>query len=142
MNQLDESEFLLKENLSRLIMIEKLRLILRETAGGEILVDRDSSLVEAVFLKLLDEARKKKPDYKEIYRRWHSSRKAKRDRAQRNKIRRYYTRKGLVKKGDGKEIDHIVPMSKGGSSNTNNLRVVSRSENRRKGSKMPKRKKK
>ena len=87
----------------------------------------------------LSEKKKKKIDYKDAYKRWHSSKKAKRERAQRNKIRRHFEREGLVRPGDGKEIDHIVPMSAGGSSTRKNLRVVDRHTNRTKGSKVPKR---
>jgi len=98
------------------------------------------SLLEEVVNFLLDEAKKKKKiDYKDAYKRWHSSKKAKRERAQRNKIRRHFEREGLVRPGDGKEIDHIVPMSAGGSSTRKNLRVVDRHTNRTKGSKVPKR---
>ena len=38
-----------------------------------------------------------------------------------------------LKVGDGKEVDHKKPLSKGGSNKRKNLRVVSRSTNRRKG---------
>lgn len=37
---------------------------------------------------------------------------------------------GITKKGDGKDLDHKKPLSKGGSSNRANLRVVSASTNR------------
>jgi len=40
---------------------------------------------------------------------------------------------GLVKKGDGKHIDHIKPLSKGGTNGRKNLRVVSAKTNLRKG---------
>jgi 5-methylcytosine-specific restriction endonuclease McrA len=66
------------------------------------------------------------------YRKYHSSRKAKKQRAQRNKARRAAVRAGKVTKGDGKEIDHKRPLSKGGSNGPRNLRVVSRKVNRRK----------
>jgi 5-methylcytosine-specific restriction endonuclease McrA len=103
----------------------------------------DNLFLEEVVNRLLEEAKKKKKiDYKDAYKRWHSSKKAKRERAQRNKIRRQFEREGIVEKGDGKEIDHIVPKSKGGSDSRKNLRVVSRHVNRTKGSKMPKRRKK
>ena len=46
-----------------------------------------------------------------------------------------FEREGKVSKGDGKEIDHKKPLSKGGSNNKSNLRVVSRKTNRKKGSK-------
>ena len=86
--------------------------------------------------------KKKKPDYKKLYKKYHSSRKAKKERAMRNTARRRAKRKGLVKKGDGMEIDHIVPISKGGTNNPKNLRIVKRKTNRRKKDKMPKRRKK
>ena len=101
----------------------------------------DDLLYDVIVERLLQEKKKKKVDYKDAYKRWHSSKKAKRARAQRNKIRRQFEREGIVRKGDGKEIDHIVPKSKGGSDGPKNLRVVSRHTNRTKGSKMPKRKK-
>lgn len=47
----------------------------------------------------------------------------------RNKARREAISAGLVKKGDGKEIDHIKPLSKGGSNARSNLRAVSASAN-------------
>lgn len=51
-------------------------------------------------------------------------------RVDRNRARREALREGLVKKGDGKEIDHKVPLDKGGSDGKSNRRVVSASENR------------
>ena len=39
--------------------------------------------------------------------------------------------KGRVKKGY--EVDHIVPLSKGGSNSDSNVRVVKRETNRKKG---------
>lgn len=44
-------------------------------------------------------------------------------RVSRNKARRMLVREGLVKKGDGKHVDHKVPLSKGGSNKRSNLRV-------------------
>ena len=82
----------------------------------------------------------KKKDYKKIYKKYHSSRKAKTERNMRNQARRRAKRKGLVRKGDGMEIDHIRPISKGGSNKPKNLRVVKRSTNRRKGAKVRRRK--
>ena len=38
-----------------------------------------------------------------------------------------------MKVGDGKEVDHKKPLSKGGSNKPKNLRVVSRKTNRKKG---------
>lgn len=51
-------------------------------------------------------------------------------RVQNNAARREAIRKGLAKKGDGKDVDHKVPLSKGGSNSSSNLRVVPASQNR------------
>lgn len=70
-------------------------------------------------------------DYKREYERDHKKKKDKLDRAARNKARKD---KGL-KKGDGKEVDHKEPLSKGGSrTDKKNQRVVSRKKNRKKSS--------
>lgn len=66
------------------------------------------------------------------YRRFHASTKMKKQRAQRNRNRRILEREGRVRKGDGKEVDHKRPLSRGGTNGRKNLRVVSRSVNRRK----------
>ena len=63
---------------------------------------------------------------------YHASDKVKKDRAARNKARREAMAEGKVRKGDGKEINHKVPLSKGGSNAKSNREVVSRSENRKK----------
>lgn len=47
----------------------------------------------------------------------------------RNKARRQALAKGLVHKGDNKEVDHVKPLSKGGSNSPTNLRIVSASAN-------------
>ena len=73
----------------------------------------------------------KKRDYKKEYRDYHSKPEQKRNRAARNKARREM---GL-KVGDPREVDHIKPLIKGGSNSKSNLRVVSRTTNRRKGAK-------
>lgn len=72
-------------------------------------------------------------DYKAEYQRDHASPQAKKHRAARNKARREAEAAGTVQKGDGKEIDHKVPLSKGGSNAKSNRRVVTRAANRRKG---------
>mgnify|MGYP000967477085 CR=1 FL=1 len=74
----------------------------------------------------------KKPDHKKLYEKYHASPEAKKDRAARNRNRREFEAEGRVSKGDGKEIDHKVPLSKGGSNDRSNLRVVSRTTNRAK----------
>lgn len=52
------------------------------------------------------------------------------NRVARNKARREAIRKGLVSVGDGKDIDHITPLSKGGTNTTNNTRIVDAGDNR------------
>ena len=47
-----------------------------------------------------------KRNYKEEYRKFHSSKKAKKDWASRNKTRRLKIKEGKVKKGDGEDVDH------------------------------------
>ncbi len=74
---------------------------------------------------------KRKRNYKKEYRQYHSKPIQKKRRAARNKARRIM---GL-KKGDPREVDHIKPLSKGGSNKKSNLRVVSRRINRKKGNK-------
>ena len=50
-------------------------------------------------------------------------------REERNTARAIMQKAGLVHKGDGKEVDHIVPISKGGKTVRSNLRVISASTN-------------
>ena len=72
-----------------------------------------------------------KRDYKKEYREYHSKPEQKKNRAARNAARRAM---GL-KVGDPREVDHKKPLSKGGSNSKKNLRVVSRTTNRKKGAK-------
>ncbi len=50
--------------------------------------------------------------------------------AERHKLRREAVKEGIVKPGDGKDLDHKRPLSKGGSNTLSNARPVSPSENR------------
>ena len=69
-------------------------------------------------------------DYEREYSRFQSSKKAKKDRAARNKARRQALAEGRVHRGDGKEIDHRDSNPRNNSGN--NIRVVSRRTNRAK----------
>ena len=71
-----------------------------------------------------------KRDYKREVALYTSKPEVKKKRAEQNAARREMQRAGLVHKGDGKDVDHKVPLSKGGSTNKSNLRVVPASNNR------------
>lgn len=53
-----------------------------------------------------------------------------RKRVEQNKARRIMEKAGKVHKGDGKDVDHKTPLSKGGKTTRSNLRVVPKSNNR------------
>jgi len=67
-------------------------------------------------------------DYKKEYEEYHGKPSEIRKRALRNHARKM---KGL-KKGDGKEVDHKKPLSKGGGNSNSNLRVTTLKANRKK----------
>lgn len=52
------------------------------------------------------------------------------DREERHKARAMAVSEGKAHKGDGKDVDHKTPLSKGGKTVDSNLRVVSAAENR------------
>ena len=67
-------------------------------------------------------------NYKEEYKHFHSKPDQKKRRAGRNAARRKLLKEGVVKKGDGKDVDH-----KNGNPRDNrlkNLRVMNKSKNR------------
>lgn len=51
-------------------------------------------------------------------------------RAERNHARRAMEKVGAVRKGDGMDVDHTVPLVKGGSNDPSNWRVRSKHDNR------------
>ena len=79
---------------------------------------------------LMQEA--KKVDYKKVYKKYHSSTKAKKERAQRNAARRKIEKAG-IEIPDGYEVDHKNPISNGGSNDMSNLRIIPMLKNRRDG---------
>ena len=74
---------------------------------------------------------KKKRNYKKEYAAFHGKPKQKKLRAARNKARK----QAGLKVGDPREVDHIKPLSKGGSNTKKNTRIVSKKTNRKKGAK-------
>jgi len=71
-----------------------------------------------------------KRDYKTEYAKYHSKPEQRANRSERTIARNQANADGRTSKGDGKDLDHRVPLSKGGSSAKSNLRVVSKSANR------------
>jgi len=69
-------------------------------------------------------------NYRKEYDEYQGTEEQKKNRAKRNKARRELERDGRVSKGDGKDVDHVKPLSKGGSSAKSNLSVKSKSANR------------
>ncbi len=76
-----------------------------------------------------------KRDYRKEYDEYHASPEQKKRRAARNAARASAEKVGKVRKGDGKEVDHINAPRKG-PLNNNKVRIVSKKENR---SRQPKR---
>ena len=71
-----------------------------------------------------------KRDYKKEVAKYTSRPEVVKKRVEQNKARRLMMKAGKAKKGDGKDVDHKRPLSKGGGSSMSNLQVVSRSTNR------------
>ena len=70
-----------------------------------------------------------KRDYKREVAQYTSKPAVKKKRAAQNAARRVMEKAGKVHKGDGKAVDHITPLSKGGSGSRSNLRVVPERQN-------------
>ena len=54
----------------------------------------------------------------------------KKNRVKNNAARRQLMKEGKVRVGDGKDVDHKKPLSKGGGNSRSNLRAVPASKNR------------
>jgi len=79
---------------------------------------------------------RKNPDGTRDYsydKKYESSPKQRAARVERDLARRELAKEGKVSKGDGKDVDHIKPVSKGGTNKRTNLRAISASANRAKG---------
>jgi hypothetical protein len=71
-----------------------------------------------------------KRNYAQEYANYDGTEAVKKKRAQRNKARRMLEREGVVHKGDGMDVDHKKPLSKGGTTTRSNLKAVPASANR------------
>lgn len=71
-----------------------------------------------------------KRDYKREYEKYHGSAEQRANRSKRTVARNQANASGVTSKGDGKDLDHKKPLSKGGSNSRSNLRVVDKSTNR------------
>jgi len=69
-------------------------------------------------------------NYAKEYANYDGTPEVKKKRAQRNKARRILEREGVVHKGDGKDVDHKTPLSKGGATVRSNLKAVPATKNR------------
>ena len=69
-------------------------------------------------------------NYKQEYANYDGTEAVKKKRAQRNKARRMLEATGVVHKGDGKDVDHKKPLSKGGTTVMSNLKAKSAAANR------------
>jgi hypothetical protein len=69
-------------------------------------------------------------NYKQEYANYDGTDAVKKKRAQRNKARRMLEATGAVKKGDGKDVDHKKPLSKGGTTVMSNLKAKPAAANR------------
>jgi hypothetical protein len=69
-------------------------------------------------------------NYRHEYDAYQGTAEQRKNRAKRNAARRALEKTGKVKKGDGKDVDHVLPLSKGGGNLSSNLRVKSAHANR------------
>lgn len=69
-------------------------------------------------------------DYKKEYENYQGKPEQIANRAKRNAARAKMVKAGRASKGDGKDVDHVVPLSKGGANVAGNLRVKAKSANR------------
>ena len=68
--------------------------------------------------------------YKKEYEQYQGTAVQKKRRAARNAARAKLMKAGKVHKGDGHDVDHTKPLSKGGTNATSNLRVKTKHANR------------
>jgi len=71
-----------------------------------------------------------KRDYKREVKLYTSKPEVVKKRVQQNAARQAMIKAGKAKVGDGKDVDHRTPISKGGTNSPSNLRVVNKTNNR------------
>lgn len=71
-------------------------------------------------------------DYRAEYDKFQGTPEQRRNNDKRKKARRAMEKAGKVKKGDGKEVDHVRPLRNGGGNTEKNWKVMSRHMNRTK----------
>lgn len=64
---------------------------------------------------------------------YEASKEQRHNRSERVMARRELAKTGQVSRGDGKDVDHIKPLSKGGDNKRSNLQAISAHANRSKG---------
>lgn len=69
-------------------------------------------------------------DYKKEYANYQGKPEQIANRTKRNAARSEMEKRGVVSKGDGKDVDHKTPIAKGGGNGAGNLRAVPKSANR------------
>jgi hypothetical protein len=69
-------------------------------------------------------------DFDKEYQNYHSTPKAKKDRAKRNKARRQAMKSSRVTLGSNLDVDHKTPLRAGGSADKSNTRLRDKSSNR------------
>lgn len=74
---------------------------------------------------------RKARNYRKEYDDYHGTAEQKKRRAERNRDRAAAEKKGLVRKGDGKEVDHVDAPRKGSLAKSR-TRVISKKANRKK----------
>lgn len=72
----------------------------------------------------------KKRNYRKEYDNYQGSAEQKKNRAMRNAARSEAVKNGKASKGDGKDVHHVKPISKGGRNTAGNTKVVSKKKNR------------
>lgn len=69
-------------------------------------------------------------DYRREYDKYQGTPEQRKRRSERTTLRNKANAAGITHKGDGKDLDHIKPLSKGGKNVLSNARVVSEGRNR------------